>query len=83
MIEDVLFCCYFKAGVNRQKTVFQGRDEFFKVSVLNLCSTPVHLLLLLLLLLLLDPNQYLLLPHSCHQVAHHSRNSQIGGQYEM
>ena len=41
MTEDVLCSCYFKEGVNRQKTMFQGSEvSFHKALVLDVCSTP-------------------------------------------
>ena len=41
MREDVLCSCYFKEGVNRQKTLCQGREvSFHKAQDVALCSTP-------------------------------------------
>ena len=41
MREDVLCSCYFQEEVNRQKTLFQGREvSFRKAQDVDLCSTP-------------------------------------------
>lgn len=42
-VTDVLFCCYFREAVKRQKTAFPGREMgFSEVLVLNLCSPPTR-----------------------------------------